>query len=54
MCDQIKSPLLLTLLLQLSFACNPTLYFNIGKSYYDIHYSPTRVSIITGNTLITM
>ena len=41
-------------LLQLLFACNPALYLNIGKSYYDMHHSPPHVSVIKGNILITM
>ena len=44
---------LLTLLLQLSFACNPTLHFNIGKNH-DIYHSSPHVSVITGNFLIAM
>ena len=41
----------ITLLLQLSFACNPTLPFNIEKNH-DIYHSSPHVSAITGNFLI--
>ena len=41
-------------LLQLSFAYNPAFYFNMRKSYEDVHHSPPHVSVITGNILITI
>ena len=41
-------------LLQLSFACNPAFYFNMGKIYKHIYHSSPHVSVFTGNILITI
>ena len=41
-------------LLQLSLAYNPAFYFNMGQSYDDIYYSPSYVSVVTRNILITI
>ena len=42
------------ILLQLSFAYNPTFYFNTRTSYEDIYRFPSHVSFITINILITI
>ena len=41
-------------LLQLSFACSPAFYVNVGKSYEHINHSHPHVYGITRNILIAI